>query len=201
MIGNFFIAALASLLGSLQVGTVNLSVAHTSMTQNLRAALLLAIGGCLPEALYCSIAIWGSDYITALPWFQQMLTYVVLFIMVIAGFYMIFKKPNVTYADKKGNYFLKGIVLALLNPFLITFWLSTLIYLQNLHIIKTNTFALQIAFIAGASIGAFALLFILAWVIQKKRSMVPSSILINLNRITGVAFLILASVQGIRLVF
>ena len=57
----FAIAFVASLLGSLQAGPVNLAVLHTTLRQGQRAGLRVAVGGSLPELLYAGLAAAGGE--------------------------------------------------------------------------------------------------------------------------------------------
>ena len=56
----FFAATLTSFIGSLQLGPVNLFVIDTALNKNKANAYWVALGGVMPEFMYCALAVYSG---------------------------------------------------------------------------------------------------------------------------------------------
>ena len=56
-----------SFVGSLQLGPVNITVIHTVLKRRLKAGLLVALGGCVPELIYAAAAVWAGMWLEKHP--------------------------------------------------------------------------------------------------------------------------------------
>lgn len=162
-----------SFAGSVQLGPVNLLVIDTALFNNKKQAVIVAIGGSLPEFIYCTIAVYLNAYLED----YQSIFYVfkIVFICVLLIYAVVYflKKRNdltekiyTTKSDTIGS-FMKGFTMGLFNPQLLPFWMAIQLYLNSTKHLKIVTPIDSAAFITGSGIGAFILLFVLIITIYK----------------------------------
>ncbi len=158
MISLFFSTALASFLGSLQLGLVNSAVIKAALEKRLNTALWIAFGGCLPELIYSVIATFVYKHIITL--YEKPFKLVSLSILFIYGVYLIIKKGKSTTSSSNilQHSFLKGFVLGSINPQLLIFWSLFLSVSPLSYLVNTNLGALT--FGLGAVFGAFMILLV-----------------------------------------
>ena len=201
IITSFFIATVISFSGSLQLGPVNMHVIQTAINSNFRTSLLVAIGGCIPEIIYCTIAFGGSELIIHNKQWFNYFQIAAIFIFLIIGATALFKKYQSKVIERSGPApFLSGFILGILNPMLITFWISVITFLHQFNIAVTKTVYTQVAFVLGTAAGAFLLLLTFAIIVTKNK---PSFIQNNqerINKILGLIFIILAVIQFLKLI-
>lgn len=157
-------SALTSFLGSLQLGIVNISVMDTTLRKGKKAAFWLALGGSLPEILYCFLACTiGSllfESTLAINVFKILVGIVLLFLAFrlwhTKNTFLFPTKPDKLF--KPWQNFLKGFSLALLNPQLLPFWLLVHISFNNYDFLILRSYFDYTSFILGAGLGSFVLL-------------------------------------------
>jgi len=166
----FLLFAVISFIGSLQPGPVNLGVVYYTLHQQKRKAVLLAIGGSLPEILYVVLAVKLVSFTSVKQDYIRIISILASFVLIGLGAYLWFYK-----ASKKGSHdkppkgsFWSGMALGLLNPQLLVFWAGIIWYLQNtfegINLMETKYL---IASAVGAGIGAFLLHVFYIGLIQK----------------------------------
>ena len=197
----FSLVAAISFLGSVHPGPVNLSVLHLSLTRNFKSAVLLALGGSLPEMFYASLALFGVNYLSENQTIFFWLKILMLPILIIFGLKLILKKNNQVKLVEKPIpnsrfSFFRGMVLSLLNPQMLPFWAGVAVYFQANEMLKITNFSEQIAFILATSVGAFVLLFFYAKIATAQKTSI--SRYFNAQKIdflTGFSFLGMAFYQ------
>jgi threonine/homoserine/homoserine lactone efflux protein len=198
----FMAAAFISFIGSLQPGPVNMQVLHVSYNYNLKSAVLVAAGGVLPEIVYAAMAIWFSVYFMMNPYLLNMLQWMSIPFFFVSGLVLIYKKTtavNLSNTIINGNLLLKGFFAGLFNPMLFAFWLMVINFFSYTKIFALHNFYSRVAFIAGAAIGAFGLLLLFALLTIRNKEWLDRMLAGNINRITGLVFIIFAGVAVIRL--
>lgn len=198
----FILAFIISFVGSVQPGPVNLAVISSSFQKQYRNAIFIAIGGSLPEFVFCLIALKTSTAITK---WQHLFFYYqisISILLLIIGLYLWFNKSKIILKTTKRNGFFLGAILASLNPQLIIFWTTVVTYLHvnntfNLNLEPTKSFFLF--FCVGASIGAFCLHSILIFTSKIFVNM-PLKLFFNYaDKTIAIILLILAIMQIIKL--
>jgi threonine/homoserine/homoserine lactone efflux protein len=194
----FLLTALISFAGSLQVGPVNYFVMETGLRQNKTAAILVAIGGSIPEFIYSVLAITIGISLQQTPAFFLAFEWITIALLIALSIYYFLKKvaqntqPRIS---KKGS-FLKGFTLGLLNPQLLPFWLVVYTSFFTSTGLSITSFPQQLAFILGTGIGAFGLHLCLIYLVQtNKERLVKWLAFPYFNRFLGGFFLLLAFVQ------
>lgn len=212
----FIVATIISFWGSLQLGLVNVAVIETTLTKGGRYALLLAVGGVIPEIPYTLISIYGAEYIGTLEQHKTTIGLVIGIILILLGVYYLTKRAKpMEISESKSKYprtgaFAKGFGLAMLNPQLIFFWSGILILIEtgSLNIYKHKTTMIDFgasgwispkwSFAFGAAFGALAILSIYIFLARKFRSKISSKLSSKLNKLVGVFFVLLGLFSMLR---
>lgn len=198
----FIIAALVSFAGSLQPGPVNLAVIHTCLNADIRKAMVVAVGGVIPEIIYSSLGIWFSLFIMTHQWLNEILQILAIITFLAIGFIFIFKKEQkkeVIFEQGKGKLFAIGFISGFLNPMMFPFWLMVASLINNSGYTVIDNLPSQIGFVAGTAAGAFALLFVSARIAQRQRKKIFSLFKGRFNLLMGIIFIILATWESFKL--
>ena len=206
----FTASCLISFAGSLQLGPVNLFVINSVLYDSKRAALLVATGGCIPEFIYCALAVYANGFILQAPVLLLAFKIVFILILVVIGFVFLFKKHSVrktgeeTLLNKRSSagYLSKGFSLAALNPQLLPFWIFVQVYFNSIYFLHVKTIPEQISFILGAGFGAFVLLITFIIIVNKYKTIILTRI--NTNhyfKVLAILFFLIALQQLTSLIY
>lgn len=126
------IAIIASIIGAVPLGLVNLSVLDTSYRNGTHAAMKISHGASWIEVLYSLIAIFTGTLISKVVednvWVQSVFILIPIFI----GLVFLFKRAN--HISDTGNYFnsfLKGVLLNLLSVQVLFYWILVLTFINS----------------------------------------------------------------------
>lgn len=141
-------------------------VLQTTLNKSLRAGLWVAFGGCLPEIFYATLAIGWNEILQTNDVLFEYLQLAVVPVFFLIGVFTIInqyksskqKQQPVSLSEKAP--FITGLTLGSLNPQLLPFWLTVLIYLNTHFVI--DSLGSQLAFIVGTAAGAFLILSLFA---------------------------------------
>ncbi len=201
------ITLLISFVGSVQLGPVNITVIRYSVSNQFKAALLIGLGGALPELIYSSIAIKGAAFLEQFPNALNYLFWISIPLFFIVGLYFIFN-PKLRIKQKdlelevekiKSKEVLKsifiGFSIGIINPMLLPFWIIVLNTYHSYGLMLDNKLLETLAFIIGTGLGAFLLQYSLVVLIKKYSQRFERLIINYSNPVTGWMFVILAIVQ------
>lgn len=170
----FIFSCLVSFIGSLQLGPVNLFVINSALHSGRKTAYYIAIGGCIPEFIYCSLAVFANSYLLNYEWLINAFKIVFIVVLLIVGFVFYFKKQSsitikndILTNQKPIQHIIKGFSLAALNPQLLPFWVFVQVYFNSTKFLVIQSNLQKISYIAGAGIGAFILLALLVKIVSK----------------------------------
>ncbi len=203
LLSVFFIVLIISFFGSLPFGPINLMMIETTLRNSLRAGIPFSIAAALVEMGQSWVALQGSTWIEQLlkggPWVQ--LAGFVFFLLL--GLVFLFKKnqqdDTSTSTSHRGGPFIKGFVVASLNPQAIPFWIIILAVLRSenlLEISAQSPFFLIITFTIAASAGKLAALLLFGLLsahIFSRMALVRR----HLNRIIGFILIGIGMAQAI----
>jgi threonine/homoserine/homoserine lactone efflux protein len=198
IIQAFFLAAVISFAGSVQLGPVNFGTIKTALEYNKKSAILFGFGGSLPELLYSALAIGSSNLLSKYDQLDTYLHYLTIGVLFIFGIYLIFQKPaEVSNKNslKKGNHVWLGLSFGILNPQLYPFWLFIITNLRSNNLLSDESWPVQAAFVLGTAAGAFLLQYIVAVFTSKKREFVYMKLTKNYNKVLGAIILGVAVFQ------
>lgn len=174
-------SSVVSFIGSLQLGPVNLYVINTVLFNSRKEALWVAFGGCLPELIYCFLAVYMNSFFQSNQLFKIIFQVIFVIILVIIAITFWFKKNKSITAERPKSRpplvsFLKGFSLAVLNPQLLPFWMFVEIYFNSLQFTQIQSDSQKTAFIIGAGTGAIILLLSLITLVHKYKLLILSYI-------------------------
>ena len=112
-------------------GPTFFALIQTSIQQGVKSSLLFVLGAFLIDLLYVTVSLYGLSDLFNNPETVGLRNRITMVAMLGAGIYYWFKKPYhpgkkmiISPLNTSFKYFLKGVVINLLNPFLLIFWIS-----------------------------------------------------------------------------
>ena len=194
----FILALFISFVGSLQIGVLSTTIILTTLQKGKRSAYSVALGGMLPEFIYSSVAVMSLRSLQIIISGTALLSTLNALVLLIGGCYILLSKNNAEKIREEqaqgGNVlFLTGFGIAILNPQLILFWFSVLLYLQDISWLYSGTIIENVSLVLGAGAGAFCLFHGLIRLSEKRKDTI--TILINrykADKLIGILFLVLA---------
>jgi threonine/homoserine/homoserine lactone efflux protein len=201
MVAHFFIGLMGSLMGTIAIGPANLGVINITIRHNTQAASRFSVAAALVEVLYATAAILsGKLIVNKIDEYPYIRVLVILFFL-LAGIYFIIKKENLDnggYDRPVGkSFFMKGLLVAVINPQTIPYWLFVTTYLTAHNFIHLSSWML-VVFLAGGFIGKFISLSLygqLSAYIKKRKT----SAAFYLNKFIGITLILIAIIQAIYL--
>ncbi|UII34447.1 LysE family transporter [Fulvivirga ulvae] len=190
----FLIAFIFSFLGSIPPGSINLSVIQLSLDGKLSAAFRFALAAALIEFPYAFIAVQFEGWITSSPVIIDNFKLIAASVMIILGVINLWprkKSPSKIMEAIRNSGFRKGVVISLLNPLAIPFWVGITAYLNHQGWIKLESVDQVFIYVSGISVGTFFLLALLALLAKRLRPLIAENELIKI--IPGIVFLLLGS--------
>jgi len=196
----FVIAIALSFWGSLQLGLVNVQVIHTALTKNKKHALIMAVGGALPEIIYATLAILAVDKLKNYQTIIDKLGLVIVLVFFALGMYFLVKKVTVVHERKTaGGDFKTGFFLAMINPQLIIYWTIMFMYVGEYVNLEKGTFLPpKIFLVLGTAVGAFLALYFFIVIAIRYKSVILNKMGGKLDKIIGVVFLVLGTIELVK---
>lgn len=193
------LAAVISFAGSLHLGPVNIAVIRACLHRGRRAATFIALGGALPEILYSTIAMASANYLSHDAALWLYFKRATIGVLAIIGLVLLFRRsamePQPQQTRRADTDLGLGLLLGVLNPMQLPFWLLIISYLDNFNIVVKSSYTAQISFVIGTSLGGFAALYMLARFTDQKRAYIFERFSHNYNQILGGLLLLVAALQ------
>ena len=153
----FFIGMLISFLGTLPLGTLNVSAMQISISDGTRPALEFVFGAMLVEIVYVRLSLEAMNFVRKQKRLLLALEWVTLFVLLalaVASFYSALQ-PNAGKNPILSNTlhrFWLGVMMSAVNPVQIPFWFgwSTVLFARNILQPKESYF---LTYIAGIGLG------------------------------------------------
>jgi threonine/homoserine/homoserine lactone efflux protein len=201
----FFTGMFISFLGSLPLGSLNVSAMQVAITENIKNAAQFSLGVTLVEIMYVRLSLQGINWIianqllfTVLEW----MTVLLFIVMGISSFRAASKndgsKKNILLNNRMNRFWL-GFTMSAINPVQIPFWFIWSTYLLSNKILLPLTIHFNV-YTAGIGVGTLAglALFIFTgrWLLHTLHA---GNRIINI--IVGIVFIISAAVQLYRVVY
>lgn len=166
---HFFIGFVVSFLGSIPIGTVNLAVIQTTVNSNFKSGFYFSLGATIVELIYSAIAIKFIAFLLdnkSVDIFIQIFSVPVFIVLAVMYFRKGEPEMGVNQEIKRGKNFYNGLVIGLVNPLQIPFWIAYGSYLLSNDWIR-NEEALINVFIVGISLGTLLILTLIAFLSKK----------------------------------
>ena len=192
----FIIGAVVSFAGSIPPGTLNILVLQLGFENKFKAAMRFALAVALIEYPYAWIAVEFESWVTSSPSVQEnfkLLAAVVMLVLGLLGLWSA-RKPSITSVRVEESGFKRGLILSILNPQAIPWWVGMTAYLRSQGWILLDTPFRLHSYVLGTAVGALCLLTLFALGAQRLSGLVRH------NRVLAVlpsAVLVVLGVVGI----
>ena len=195
---TFSLSFFFSFTGSIPPGTINLTIIELGLDKKIAIAWRFALAAALVEYPYAWLAVKFESMITSSPLIVENFQLITAIVMVTLGSISLWSANKPSTFSKKFNDsgFRRGIVLGILNPLAIPFWIGVTAYLESQHWIDLSTNLRLHSFLLGVSLGGFTMLMLLTYLAKKIISEFQHSTL--LKKIPGFVLLALGVYSFIR---
>jgi len=197
ILSHFFYGLFACFFGGLPLGIINMSVINISLKKSYKSALVFAAGSAIVEIFEASVAVIFGLGIEVFLRHHRELQLIIFVAFVVFGLYFLLKKSSkISYSSasrSNKNEFLRGMLMALLNPQAIPFWLFALAFVAPYHILDFVGNNLYY-FLTGVFLGKLFSLFLFA----KGASMLNGYVLNGnrtLDRVMGTVFILIGVIE------
>lgn len=170
VLNNFAFAFLFSFIGSIPPGTLNLTVIQFGMEKRIHTALRFSAAAALVEYPYAWIAVKFESLITSTPWIIEHMHLTSAIVMTILGIVYVWPtrpKATTTPVNVSASGFRRGLLLGILNPLAIPFWIGITAYLKSQQWIDTSSALRLHAYLLGVTLGALTLLICLLYLCNR----------------------------------
>lgn len=197
----FLVGVVFSFIGSIPPGTLNLCVLQLGLEKKIGAALRFALAVSIIEYPYTWIGVQFEYWITSSPAVIENFELLTAVVMTIIGLLNIWSAQRPTEFTNKFNEsgFRRGLILSVLNPMAIPFWIGITAYLKAQGWIDLSTTARLHSYILGTSVGAMILLTLFAYLAHRLSKYVTGSKIVKL--VPGITLLALGMYAFIRYLF
>lgn len=197
----FLIGAFFSFIGSIPPGTLNLSVLQLGLEGKVKTALRFAVAVAIVEYPYTWIGVEFQQWITSSPLVIENFRLITAIVMVIIGLLNLWSAEKPTSFSVKFNDsgFRRGLILSVLNPMAIPFWIGVTAYLNAQGWMNLTSSWLLHSFVLGTSVGAMILLTLFALLAKKLARYVKNNRIVK--RVPGFTLLTLGIYAFIRYLF
>lgn len=156
----FIIGLIFSFLGSVPPGTLNVCVLQLGIENKIAAALRFALAVSIVEYPYTWIAVQFEYWITSSPVVTENFQLITAMVMTVLGVFMLWtaRKPSTFSVRFNESGFRRGMILSILNPMAIPFWVGITAYLKAQEWIDLSTTGLLHTYVLGTAVGAMLLL-------------------------------------------
>lgn len=166
---NFLLAFFFSFIGSIPPGTINLTCVQLGLEKKTGIAWRFAITASVMEYPYGWIAVEFAEWITSSPVVVDNMQLITAIVMTVIGILSLWtpSKPSTFTTKFSQNGYLRGIVLSILNPLAIPFWVGITAYLNSLDWIDLSTPLGLHSYLVGVVLGTLAILIILIYLANR----------------------------------
>lgn len=187
----FLVGALVSFIGSIPPGTLNLAVLQLGMEQKIKTALRFSLAVAIIEYPYAWIAVVFEDWVTSSPIIVDNFQLITAIVMTVIGAFSIWsaRKPSEFSVRFNESGFRRGIILSILNPMAIPFWVAYTAFLKSQGWIDVSTPWLVHSYVFGTAIGVLILLIIFAFLARRLAHYVKDNRIVKM--IPGITLLVL----------
>lgn len=159
---HFAIGLFASFIGSLPLGVLNLTAVDIALNKKFRNVVFFSLGAAGVEFFQAFLAVKFSSWFLIRPSLDMLFNIMVIPLFLGLSIYY-FRKSRKKLEEKTNgrqlSSFSKGVLLSVINPLAIPFWIFYATYFNSLGLVLFENYYI-VLFVAGISAGTFiALLF------------------------------------------
>jgi len=173
----FVIGLVFSFVGSIPPGTLNLCVLQLGLENKVATALRFALAVSIIEYPYAWVAVVFEDWLTSSPAITRNFQLITAVVMLVLGIFTVLsaQKPTAFAERFNASGFRRGILLSVLNPMAIPFWVGVTAYLKAQGWITLSTMGHVHSYVAGTSVGAMLLLTLFALLARRLSGYITQS--------------------------
>jgi threonine/homoserine/homoserine lactone efflux protein len=188
---TFFVAFFFSFIGTIPPGTINLSIIQMGLEHRVSAAWRFALAASIIEYFYAWIAVEFEELITSSPAVTENFELIGAVVMLTLGAVSLYttKRPSPVISRFDHSGIRKGIILGILNPLALPFWVAMTAYIKSQRWISLSTDLELHSYLFGVALGGLALLMIVFYLARKVVSYFRDNTF--LKKIPGLTLLIL----------
>lgn len=183
------------MVGTIPPATINITVMQLSLKKKVRSALSLSLGAALIDTTYAALAVQIQIYLAEQLEFTNYFYLIAALVLLTLGVVSVRAKmpePDVRPVDSEKTGFIKGVILGILNPLAMPFWLGWTTYLQVNGLI--NLMGMNYwSYVLGVFLGELTLLFIIVRIGKRFTRVSNNRTIVNV--IPGVFFIFLGLVN------
>jgi threonine/homoserine/homoserine lactone efflux protein len=191
LIQVFIIGFIFSFLGSIPPGTLNVLVLQLGLEGKVKIAMRFALAVAIIEYPYAWIAVTFEGLLSSSPRITENFQLIGAVVMTTIGIIMVWsaRRPSEFTIKFQESGFMRGLILSILNPQAIPFWIAVTAYLKAEGWIRFDSAAHVHSYVFGTAAGVLLLLAILAYGARRVSFAFQSSKLVRM--IPGVTLLVL----------
>jgi threonine/homoserine/homoserine lactone efflux protein len=162
----FGLAFVFSFIGSIPPGTLNLSALQMGLEGKVKSAWWFSVAAALVEYPYAWLAVTFEELITSSPLIVQNFERIGAWVMIGLGainLITLLRPQKIVQVQTKNYGFVKGLVLSILNPLAMPYWIGITAYLKSQGWLSIETGWQLHGYLTGVMLGAFALLITLIY--------------------------------------
>jgi threonine/homoserine/homoserine lactone efflux protein len=187
----FLVGLIFSFLGSIPPGTLNLAVLQLGMEYKIKTALRFSLAVAIIEYPYAWIAVVFEDWVTSSPVIVDNFQLITAIVMTVIGGFSVWsaRKPSEFSVRFNESGFRRGIVLSILNPMAIPFWIGITAYLKAQGWVDLSSPVLLHSYVFGTSVGVMILLALFTFLARRLAGYVRDNRYVKL--VPGLTLLVL----------
>jgi len=187
----FAVGFIFSFLGSIPPGTLNLCVLQLGLEKKVNIALRFSLAVAIIEYPYAWIGVEFENWITAFPQIVNNFQLITAIVMLVLGALTVWSGNTPVKAIERFNAsgFRRGIVLSILNPMAIPFWIGITAYLKAQGWLKFPTKTHLHLYVLGTAFGVMLLLILFTYLANRFAGYIQNNKMIKL--VPGVTLLVL----------
>ncbi|GAO44397.1 putative RhtB family transporter [Flavihumibacter petaseus NBRC 106054] len=192
-----------SFLGTLPLGTLNISAMQLAVSESVKRALLFALGVALVEITYVRFSLKGVDWIMSHQQAFRVMEWITVAVFLLLGINSLIVAGRAAAGSKniilnsKMPRFLLGMFMSAINPAQIPFWFLWSSYLMSVGLLKSSTLQFNL-YTLGIGLGTCTalLLFIYGgrWIVGRLQTSQRT-----INLVVGLVFVLSAFIQLYRI--
>ena len=187
----FILGAVFSFVGSIPPGTLNLTVLQLGLQGKTAIALRFALAVTIVEYPYAWIAVEFESWITSRPVVTENFQLITAIVMTVIGILNLItaNRPGGIAERFDNSGFRRGMILSILNPMAIPFWIAVTAYLKSNGWLKISEPLLLHSYVFGTSVGVMVLLLLFIFLSRRFSGYAQGNIWVK--RFPGIVLLVL----------
>lgn len=201
MVQAFLVAFGFSFIGSIPPGTINLTILQLGLEKKINIAWKFAFAASIMEYPYAWIAVKFANLILSNPAIVKNMHLIAGLVMIVLGTMNLWASTRSTSLAVRfsNSGFRKGLVLGILNPLAIPYWIAMTAYFKTQQWIDLSSNLSLHSYLTGVFLGAFLILIIIAYLANRLADLFTHSKV--LKKIPGATLLVLGAYSLVQWFF